>query len=69
MIALIRIKLLNNTHNANTTQVKNKKIICDALCKSRLIPAFDTEQIHVIACNTRGFGSVGIYHDVYPIQR
>ena len=29
---------------------------------------FDTEQFHVIACNTRGNG-VGICDGVYPIQR
>ncbi len=31
-------------------------------------PHFDTDQFHVIACNTRGIG-VGICDDVYPILR
>ena len=35
---------------------------------SLIEPHFDTEQIHVIACNTRGIG-VGICDDVYPILR
>ena len=35
---------------------------------SLIATPFDTEQFHVIACNTRGIG-VGICNGVYPILR